>query len=165
MRVLIIINRGETMKILIAIDDSPCSTLALDSVAQRHWPKGAQFQIIMIVEPIVYDYSYALSAKLASALTEANTEFRDYCDQLVKTKVNQFKKSTGHVDVAGKIIDGLVTDSILQEATNWDADLIVLGSHGRKGIQKVVLGSVAEKVASHSPCSIEIVKQKERQHG
>ncbi len=63
------------MKVLIAIDNSPCSALALDSVAQRPWPKTVKFQIIIVVEPIVYDYGYALSAKLTSALGEANTEF------------------------------------------------------------------------------------------
>lgn len=147
------------MKILIATDDSPCSTLALDSVAQRPL-KNSQFHIIMVVEPIVNDYGYALSTKVASALAEANTEFRHYCDQLIKAKINEFQKSAGQKEVTGKIIDGLVIDSILEEASKWDADLIVLGSHGRKGIQKLVLGSVAEKIASQCKCSVEIIKEK-----
>jgi len=148
------------MKLLVAIDDSPCSALALDSVAQRPWPDNAQFQIIMVVEPITYDYEYALSAKLTSAIAEANNEFREYCQELVEKKASQFKKSTGCKDITGKITIGPVTDSIIEEAKTWNADLIVLGSHGRKGIQKLVLGSVAESVASRSPCSVEIIKQK-----
>lgn len=147
------------MKILIAIDDSQCSALAIDSIKNRPWPKNTQFEIIMVVEPIVYDYGYALSAKLASALGEANTEFRDYCEGLVNDKVDELKKGASY-NVSGKVLDGAVIDCILQEAHDWDADLIILGSHGRKGIQKLVLGSVAENVAGRSPCSVEIVKQK-----
>ncbi len=148
------------MKILIAIDDSPCSAYAIENIAQRPWPKDTKFQMIMVVEPLLYDYEYALSSKLASVLAEAKNEFRDYAQELIKSKVEQFKQTSGISDVSGKIIDGLVTDSILEEAKNSDADLIVLGSHGRKGIQKLVLGSVAENIASHAPCSVEIVKEK-----
>jgi len=148
------------MKVLIAIDDSPCSAYALENVALRPWPENTLFQIIMVVEPLLYDYEYALSSKLSSVLAEAKNEFRDYSQELVKTKVSQFKQCSSQSAVTGKIIDGLVNDSILEEAENWNADLIVLGSHGRKGIKKLVLGSVAETIASHAPCSVEIIKQK-----
>jgi nucleotide-binding universal stress UspA family protein len=48
---------------------------------------------------------------------------------------------------------------ILKEAADWGADLIVLGSHGRRGFSRFLLGSVSEAVASHAPCSVEVIRQ------
>ena len=52
---------------------------------------------------------------------------------------------------------GDVRDSILAAAAEWDADLVVIGSHGHRGIQSLFLGSVAESVARDAKCSVEIV--------
>ena len=48
--------------------------------------------------------------------------------------------------------------AIIDAAKTWPADLIVLGSHGRRGIDRFLLGSVAESVVRHAPCSVEIVR-------
>jgi nucleotide-binding universal stress UspA family protein len=47
---------------------------------------------------------------------------------------------------------------IIDHAAEWHADLIVLGSHGRKGFDRFLLGSVSEAVARHASCSVEIVR-------
>jgi len=49
---------------------------------------------------------------------------------------------------------------IVDEAENWKADLIVVGSHGYTGIKKWLLGSVAQSVVSHAPCSVEVVRHR-----
>jgi nucleotide-binding universal stress UspA family protein len=48
---------------------------------------------------------------------------------------------------------------IVDEARRWKADLIVMGSHGRSGFDRLLLGSVAEGVLRHAPCSVEIVRE------
>jgi nucleotide-binding universal stress UspA family protein len=47
---------------------------------------------------------------------------------------------------------------IVDRAAEWHADLIVLGSHGRHGLDRFLIGSVSEYVARHAPCSVEIVR-------
>jgi nucleotide-binding universal stress UspA family protein len=47
---------------------------------------------------------------------------------------------------------------IVDEASSFGADLIALGSHGRTGIKRWIIGSVAEYVVRHAPCSIEVVR-------
>ena len=48
--------------------------------------------------------------------------------------------------------------AIVDAAEEWQADLIVLGSHGRRGFDRLVLGSVSESVAMHAHCSVEVVR-------
>jgi len=48
---------------------------------------------------------------------------------------------------------------ILEEAKDWGADLIVLGSHGYHGIDRLMLGSVSESVAMHAHCSVEVIRK------
>jgi len=48
--------------------------------------------------------------------------------------------------------------AILEMADEWKADLIVMGSHGRRGLNRIVLGSVSESVALHARCSVEVVR-------
>jgi nucleotide-binding universal stress UspA family protein len=48
---------------------------------------------------------------------------------------------------------------ILKEASDWGAHLIVLGSHGRRGLDRLLLGSVSEAIAAHAPCSVEVIRR------
>jgi nucleotide-binding universal stress UspA family protein len=59
--------------------------------------------------------------------------------------------------------DGDARQVILDCAAEWHADLVVLGSHGKKGFDRLMLGSVSDSVARHATCSVEIVR--ERSHG
>ena len=49
---------------------------------------------------------------------------------------------------------------ILQEAAEWSADWIVLGSHGSSGLSRFLIGSTSETVATHATCSVEVIRQK-----
>ena len=51
---------------------------------------------------------------------------------------------------------------ILSEAAEWNAGLIVVGSHGRRGVNRLVLGSVSEAVALHAKCSVEIIRFRDK---
>jgi nucleotide-binding universal stress UspA family protein len=68
--------------------------------------------------------------------------------------------SEADLPVTGTVIVPCATpkELILEEAHKWGADLIVLGSHGRRGISRFLLGSVSEAVASHAHCSVEIIR-------
>jgi universal stress protein A len=60
--------------------------------------------------------------------------------------------------VSTLVLTGDAKKMILDEAADWPADLIVVGSHGRKGIGRVLLGNVSEAVARHAACSVQIVR-------
>ena len=61
-------------------------------------------------------------------------------------------------------MEGNIRDSIVHKALQWNADFIVLGSHGRTGFGRFLLGSVAESIVSQAPCSVEIIRSSIRRN-
>lgn len=65
------------------------------------------------------------------------------------------------VEVSGVVKEGDARDQIIEVAKAFGADLIVIGSHGRRGFKRLVMGSVAEMVVRHAPCPVLVVRPKE----
>jgi nucleotide-binding universal stress UspA family protein len=62
----------------------------------------------------------------------------------------------------GVVREGNPGKTIVKEAKEWDADLIVVGAHGLTGIESLIMGNVARHVVDHAPCSVEVVRPKSR---
>ena len=60
-----------------------------------------------------------------------------------------------------RVREGVPKDVIVEEAREWGADLIVLGSHGHGFVKRLVLGSVAAAVVASAPCSVQVVRSKQ----
>jgi nucleotide-binding universal stress UspA family protein len=146
------------MKILLAVDGSPCSEAAVEEVAQRPWPEGSQVKIISAVElPFVpTPETWALPESYYSQFEEAA---EGQALKVVNQAAARLRSSHGEaLALAVGTINGPAKDVILDEAERWGADLIVIGSHGYRGFKRFLLGSVSQAVASHAKCSVEIVR-------
>jgi nucleotide-binding universal stress UspA family protein len=77
--------------------------------------------------------------------------------QVLVEKTAEVLRSKGPM-VTSAVEEGDPKSTILDTARDWGADLIVLGSHGRKGLEHFLMGSVSEAVARHAGCSVEIVR-------
>jgi nucleotide-binding universal stress UspA family protein len=139
------------MKILIGVDDSSFSRIAVEEVARRLWEPGTAVKILSVIEtpynpahPMLEDATSENPFKIARASVDKAAE-------VLRRSVNKF-------EIAGDIIEGSPKKVILDEAETWEADLIVVGSHGRRGLDRFLLGSVSQAVALHAPCSVEIVR-------
>jgi nucleotide-binding universal stress UspA family protein len=148
------------MKILLATDGSDYSKAAVNSVAERPWPQGSEVKIISAME-----VPFAPTAEAwvlpDSYYSELERVAREQAEAAVKDAVERIEsgKASG-LEVITKIISGSAREVILDEAEKWDADLIVLGSHGYSGWQRFLLGSVSHAITTHAHCSVEIVRQK-----
>lgn len=145
------------MNILLAIDDSPHSLKALDSVLGRPWPKDSKFRAVSVVEPFHPEYAGWHTSYVPLAL-EAQKEILESAKRLVNDATKKLEQKFGADNVLSDVFEGYIKDKILETAREWPADLIVMGSHGRRGFTRFLLGSVSEAVVSHAPCSVEIVK-------
>ncbi len=146
-----------SMNILVAIDDSTFSDAAISSVIERSWPEGSKFKLLSVVEPFHPEYA-GWHTNYMPVAVEAQKELVEAAKTLVNEKVKQLTSTFGRESVLAEVREGYVTDTILEAAKEWPADLIVVGSHGRTGITRLLLGSVSEAVVSQAPCSVEIVK-------
>jgi nucleotide-binding universal stress UspA family protein len=147
------------VKVLVAVDQSDCSKAAVSSVLDRSWPSGTTFEVIHVVEPLAAQYALA-DARSLRAMLEADQEIFNCAQELINEKTFQLAAIFGKDRVSGQVIEGHIAESIVAQAKIMQADLIVMGSHGRTGFDRIFLGSIAGKVAGQAPCSIEIVKQK-----
>jgi nucleotide-binding universal stress UspA family protein len=148
------------MKILLATDGSDYSKAAVNSVAERPWPKGSEVRIVSAME-IPYAPTTEAWVLPSGYNTELERVAREQAEAAVKDAVERIEsgKASG-LEIITKIISGSAREVTLDEAKRWDADLIVLGSHGYSGWQRFLLGSVSHAVATHAHCSVEIVRQK-----
>jgi nucleotide-binding universal stress UspA family protein len=134
------------MKILIGVDDSSFSRIAVEEVARRLWAPDTVVKILSVVESS-YDPERRESEnpyKIARAAIDDAMEV--------------LRRSGNNFEITSDIAEGSPKRVILDEAEAWDADLIVVGSHGRRGLDRFLLGSVSQAVALHASCSVEIVR-------
>ncbi len=142
------------MKVLLAIDGSRFSELAVKSVLDRSWPCDTKFDILSVVEPLIQIGDPALALYEASA----QEDLRDDAMMLVATVANRISDKFENSTVSTTVRDGSAATVILQVAEEWKPDFIIMGSHGRKGFKKFLLGSVSECVVRNAACSVEIIK-------
>jgi nucleotide-binding universal stress UspA family protein len=145
------------MKILLAVDGSPHSQAAVEEVARRPWPSESTIRVLSVIQPYTPP---ATEFVLAGATLE----------DMRRQQTSEAEHLTGRVTEALKAInmpietavrEGDPRSAIVDEAEEWGADLIVVGSHGRTGLKRWLLGSVAQAIVGHAPCSVEVVRRRE----
>jgi nucleotide-binding universal stress UspA family protein len=144
-------------RILLATDGSESSENAARSIAARPWLPGSEVNVVSVVELIVpplhttlFD-SDAMEVSRAEAMTHAQQAIMSA--EKIITAAGLKVTETILLPVAS------VKELILHEAEKWDADLIVLGSHGRHGLERFLIGSVSEAVARNAKCSVEVIRR------
>ena len=155
-------GRGRGMRMLVATDGSEFSLAALCSVANRPWAAGSIAKVISVPEfVLVTDSSYLQTHEVKdlgmSAIEDAKMS--------VAAGVHALSKSGLEVCSEIPTVEGRPYRVILNEAETWHADMIVVGSHGRSGFDRVIMGSVSEAVALHAKCSVEVIRQAKSKQG
>jgi nucleotide-binding universal stress UspA family protein len=145
------------MKILLAVDDSSYSSAAAGAVGARPWPQGTTVRVLSVVEAVPLPAT-ELWYDTDNLVERAQQELQTRAKALVE-RVTQALQSSGLL-AEPAVREGDPRSVIVDEAEKWGADLIVLGSHGYTGLQRFLLGSVAQSVVSHAPCSVEVVRAK-----
>ncbi len=140
--------------ILIPVDGSPTSQLAIDKAIGLAKAFGSTVAAIYVVDPYPFtgvgtDYAYGQAQYLAAATSEAS--------EALKAAKAAFEAAG--VPVTTTVVEGhAVYRGILQTAETSGADLIVMGSHGRRGLEKLVLGSVTQRVLSNAHLPVLVVR-------
>jgi len=153
------------MKILVPTDGSACSLVAARSVATRPWPTGTTFKVLSVEElvtmPIPMEASSLASVYPASLLEELIAHARARAQDGAAAVREILSNAAPGATVDSLIPTGDPRGVILAAAEAWPADLIVLGSHGLRGFDRLLMGSVSESVAVHAHCSVEVIRGSE----
>lgn len=131
--------------IIFATDGSPTSQAAGKYAAQLATQLGARITLIYVFEPI----KYALPEGYVPYTPEQLNEMTDHFEQMLRTGKEELA-ALGATDVETRLLQGAAADEICDFAKRQGADLIVVGTHGRGLVERVILGSVAEKVVRNA---------------
>ncbi len=144
-------------RILLASDGSAYSEAAAHSVARRPWSGGTEFKIVSVIDQMipVMDPWHASGDVIEQILIQNQKQ----CDEAVAS-AGKILAGAG-LAASTSVLGGNPKWTIIDEAKDWSADLVVLGSHGRRGLTRVLLGSVSEAVAMNAPCSVEVIRSPE----
>jgi nucleotide-binding universal stress UspA family protein len=136
------------MKILLATDGSKFSQAATQTLISQCRPQGTQVKVLNVVDlPLMIPTLYAADFRRES--------LKDG-EELVRKAEEPLTKAGYKVETA--VEEGDPKVKIVEDAVRWHADLILVGSHGRKGVERFLMGSVSDAVARHAPCSVEVVR-------
>jgi len=140
--------------ILIPVDGSPTSKLAVEKAIGLAKAFGSRVSAIFVIDSYPFsgigtDFAYGQTEYLSAATAEANAAI---------------KSTKQAVEEAGISVQTSVIEShaawrgIVEAGESMQADLIVMGSHGRSGLEKLVLGSVTQAVLSHTRLPVLVVR-------
>lgn len=141
-------------KILVAVDGSPASARGVTEALRVAQAVGGQILFVHVIsEPVTPDIAPSMYYdKLLESLREAGTKILE--------EATAMARRVG-VPCESKVVErlgGRPADEIVREARSWPADLIAMGTHGRRGLKRLALGSDAELVLRHSPVPVLTVR-------
>jgi len=142
-------------KILVPVDGSATSTRGLDESARLAQALHSKVKLIHIVNELIIDGGQTVTwgyDKLIEGLRDGGKKILD--DAVAYAKKQGIKDPESQLF---EVIGGRAAHVIVDEARRWNADLIVMGTHGRRGISRLAMGSDAELVLRHTPVPVLVV--------
>jgi nucleotide-binding universal stress UspA family protein len=148
------------VRILLAIDDSAFSAAALEAVATRFRTDNAEVRVLHVAESAKLTEFPPLSFGTGPMFAGEYAVLLEKWRQNALELVSQAARRLQALGFKAKpvFLEGDAKRDILNYACRWGADLIVVGSHGRGGLDRFLLGSVSEATARHAHCSVFIVR-------
>lgn len=133
-------------RVIVAIDLSEAAAPTLTEAAAFAAMFGASLRVLTVVEPLPAIPDVGVQADLSEQYRVAETEARALVDRIVARD-----------DVEIHVASGSPARTIADQAADWEADLAVVGSHGKGWVDRVLLGSTTERLLNRMPCSTLVI--------
>ena len=144
------------MKVLLAVEDPVFGDAIADFVVKHRFPPATEFKVVHTISPVMLDHpmsAYPLFLEsLAKETVKAALELVHHVAGRIKDELPWQAK------VLEEILEGAPVGTIITQAKEWAADLIIVGSHGRHGFERFLIGSVSTGIACQAHCSVLVVR-------
>jgi universal stress protein A len=140
------------MRVLVAVDDSGFAEDLLHAVVAGIRHENTEVLVLHVLQPVDTVVPPEMAQGYAPELKDEKQPARALVEQIAA------ELSRAGFTAKTEVRIGDVTETVLERAAGWHADLITVGSHGQKSIHNFLLGSVAESVARRAGCSVAIVR-------
>jgi len=153
---------SDTMKVLIAYDGSSSADAALEDVQCAGWPRVAEALIMSVADVVLPPLSSpapAVPAQVLMAVQRARTQAAHALEEahtLALQARTRVLTSWPAWDVRAEACADSPAWAVIKMAETWQPDVVVVGSHGRSAVGRVLLGSVSHKVLTEAPCSVRV---------
>lgn len=145
--------------ILIAVEDKAYGESLVRFLSKWELPAETAFYVMVVIKPLVlHDFGYPMSRGFFDPLLEVDN---GYAIKLLDHVEACLKKEFPAASTTKIIEYGAVVQKILKESAEKKIDWILLGSHGRTGVNKFLLGSVSQAVANRANCTVTVVRERE----
>jgi nucleotide-binding universal stress UspA family protein len=159
------------MRVLIAYDDSDCSKAALDDLKNAGFPADTEALVLMVTEnwSLIFEEAektlspedrsgYPTPIDIQNIREKAHTLFAEM-EVLAGSVAQRLQAELPSWRIRGEAIPGFAHWGILDRAREWNSDLIVVGSHGRNLVGRILLGSSSLKILSEAECSVRVARR------
>lgn len=146
-------------RILVPVDGGPVSMLGLRQAIKLSALEGARLRLVHVVDemPIMVDAEMGIMPDTIPALREGAKKVLAHAAAVAKRS-----GITAEISMV-ESMGGSTADFIVSEAKKWRADVIVLGTHGRSGLERVFMGSSAEDIIRSTPVPVLLVRAKDEE--
>jgi len=142
-------------RILVAVDGSPTSNKALAAAADLARTQGGRIRIVHSIDELLYLSGFDASAEVFSIMRADGEKVLKEAARVAAAA--GVEAECDLIDKPGQRLGEVVA----HEALSWDADLVVVGTHGRHGMGRVLLGSGAEQIIRSSPVPVLVIRADE----
>lgn len=157
-----LVPKDSPRRILLATDGSEMSMAAARSIADRPWTAGTEVRILSAVELALTTFEAAFEPPLVNdrSMEIVREAGMGRAQEAVAGAEEIIARAGLKTSEAISVLVDSPKQIILDDAKQWGADLIAVGSHGRRGISRFMLGSVSEAVATHAACTVDVIRKR-----
>lgn len=145
------------MRVLLVTDGTEFSNFAIEKLLGLNLSADSEVRVLSVVDvpmPVGFDPIGGMPN-----YAEIEQLQREQIDKIVEAAVNKIQTARTDLTVSSQTAIGSPESRIVEIAEEWNADLIVVGSHGYNAWERLLLGSVSNAVVHHAPCSVLVARK------
>jgi len=146
------------LRLLVGIDNSNHSNVVVETISSRTWPAGTEVRLVAVVDTVIPVTPDPHEPTEIKWIEVGDPEHWDEVREIFQPLADKLQRRG--LDAAVMIVRGNPKEAIVEEAQSWGADCIFVGSKGIRGVERLLLGSVASAVSARAHCSVEVVRQR-----